>query len=124
VLKIETLGENADFISIATQILQLSSIPQSTLSQEQRDFLKRTLNLVADMIGNVLIAKLKLEISSISAVMMPLTNFKTKIKEVFDILTSKSQNTNAVNSTTSVHNANNFMNLVTAVIAKLLLGGK
>jgi hypothetical protein len=76
------------------------------------------------MIGNVLIAKLKLEISSISAVMMPLTNFKTKIKEVFDILTSKSQNTNAVNSTTSVHNANNFMNLVTAVIAKLLLGGK
>jgi hypothetical protein len=124
VLKIEMLGDSAEFISIATQILMLSNVPQSALSQDQHDFLIRTLNLVVDMIGNVLIAKLEIEISSIPAVITSLENFKTQIQDVFDILKSKSQNTNVLNSTLSVENANNFMSLIATVTAQLLVGGK
>ncbi len=76
VSQVETIGENSQFISIATEIISYSGVSLN-FNIEQLDIIHRALNLVEDMIGNVNIQLVQLQIISLQTKLTFLeTNFE------------------------------------------------
>ena len=123
VSQVETMGENSQFISIATEIISYSGVSLN-FNIEQLDIIHRALNLVEDMIGNVNIQLVQLQIISLQTKLTFLeTNFEG-MQRISNFLLTVIGISNVTNTSTTITAGIQLILLVNNLTLRLSKLGK